>query len=150
VDGKSMNDRNTNSLTDAHIKTAVAKQLEKAGWVETKSRPDVILDYNILVENAVREQTNPLYSQPYTRFFYNPVTRRVVPFYYPSQMVGYESNEIPYKEGTITLHMIDSRSNKLIWQGWSSDAVNSHNLTSKEINSSVKAILKKFDPKAEG
>ena len=145
---KSVKDRNSNSLTDSQIKSAVAKQLQKAGWVESKNRPDVLLDYNILVENAVREQNNPVYSRPFTRYYYNPYTRRVVGFYYPSQMMGYESYEIPYKEGTITLHMIDNKTNKLIWQGWTSDAVNSHNLTSKEVNTSVKAILRKFDPKA--
>ena len=147
---KSLKDRNSNSLTDRNIKNAVAKQLEKAGWVESKSRPDVLLDYNILVENTVREQNNPVYSRPFTRYYYNPYTRRVVGFFHPSQMMGYESYEIPYKEGTITLHMIDKKSNKLVWQGWTTDAVNSVNLTSKEVNSSIKAILRKFDAKAEG
>ena len=147
---KSLKERNSNHLTDRNIKNAVAKQLEKAGWVESKNNPDVILDYNIMVENAVREQNNPVYSRPFTRYYYNPLSRRIVGFYYPSQMMGYENYEIPYKEGTITLHMIDARSNKLVWQGWTSDAVNSANLTSKEVNSSIKSILKKFDPKAEG
>jgi hypothetical protein len=145
---KSLQERNSNHLTDSHIKAAVAKQLQKAGWVESKTRPDVLLDYNIMVENTVKEQNNPVYSRPFTRYYYNPYSRRIIGFYYPSQMMGYESYEIPYKEGTITLHMIDRKSDKLIWQGWSSDAVNSHNLTSKEVNASVKAILRKFDPKA--
>jgi hypothetical protein len=146
---KSLKDRHSNNITDSQIKTAVAKQLEKAGWVESKNHPDVLLDYNILVENTVREQNDPVYSRSFTRYYYNPYTRRLVGFYYPSQMMGYENYEIPYKEGTITLHMIDRRTDKLIWQGWSTDAVNSHNLTSKEVNSSVKAIMKKFDPRAE-
>lgn len=147
---KPLKEKNSNHLTDRNIKHAVAKQLEKAGWVETKSRPDIVLDYNIMVENTVREQNNPVYSRPFTRYYYNPVSRRIVGFYTPSQMLGYESLEIPYKEGTITLHMIDNKTNKLVWQGWTSDAVNSHNLTSKEVNAGIKAILKKFDPKAEG
>ena len=147
---KSLKERNSNSLVDNNIKSAVAKQLEKAGWVESKSNPDVLLDYNILVENSVKEQTNPVYSRPFTRYFYNPVTRRVTGIYYPSQMLGYENYEIPFKAGTITLHMIDADNNKLIWQGWTTDEVNSHNLTGKEVNASVKAILKKFNPRSEG
>jgi hypothetical protein len=145
---KSLNERNSNNLIDAQIKNEVAKQLQKAGWVESKSNPDVLLDYNILVENTVKEETNPVYSRSFTRYYYNPFTRRVVGVYYPSQMVGYENYEIPYKEGTITLHMIDKATNKLVWQGWTTDAVNSHNLTGKEVTSSVKAILKKFNPRA--
>jgi hypothetical protein len=64
--------------------------------------------------------------------------------YYPSQMIGYNDSEIPFREGTITLHMIDNDSNKLIWQGWTSDEVNSKTPSSKEVVSSVKTILKKF------
>lgn len=143
---KSLKDRNSNNLVDAHVRSAVAKELKKNGWVETKAKPEVLLDYNIMVENSVKELDNPVYTRPFTRYYYNPYTRRISGLYYPSQMMGYERSEIPYKEGTITIHMIDNSSNKLIWQGWTTDEVNSRNLTGKEISSSVKSILKKFNP----
>lgn len=143
---KSLKDRNSNNLVDAHVRSAVAKELKKNGWVETKAKPEVLLDYNIMVENSVKELDNPVYTRPFTRYYYNPYTRRISGLYYPSQMMGYERSEIPYKEGTITIHMIDNSSNKLIWQGWTTDEVNSRNLTGKEITSSVKSILKKFNP----
>jgi len=143
---KSLKDRNSNHLVDAHVRSAVAKELKKNGWVETKAQPEVLLDYNIMVENSVKELDNPVYTRPFTRYYYNPYTRRISGLYYPSQMMGYERSEIPYKEGTITIHMIDNSSNKLIWQGWTTDEVNSRNLTGKEISSSVKSILKKFNP----
>lgn len=49
------------------------------------------------------------------------------------------------REGTITISMIDTRTDKTVWQGWTTDEVNSRNLTSKEIQNSVKSIFKKFD-----
>ena len=143
---KSLKDRNSNNLVDRHIKAAVVKELQKNGWIESKDNPEVLVDYNIMVENSTKEQSNPVYSRPYSRYFYNPVSRRITSFYYPSQMLGYDRNEIPFKEGTITIHLIDNSTNKLIWQGWASNEVNSRNLTSKEINSGVRAILKKFNP----
>lgn len=143
---KSLKDRNSNHLVDAHVRSAVAKELKKNGWVETKAKPEVLLDYNIMVENSVKELDNPVYTRPFTRYYYNPYTRRISGLYYPSQMMGYERSEIPYKEGTITIHMIDNSSNKLIWQGWTTDEVNSPNLTGKEISSSVKSIFRKFNP----
>ncbi len=143
---KSLKDRNSNNLVDAHVRSAVAKEMKKNGWVETKAKPEVLLDYNIMVENSVKELDNPVYTRPFTRYYYNPYTRRISGLYYPSQMMGFERSEIPYKEGTITIHMIDNSSNKLIWQGWTTDEVNSRNLTGKEISSSVKSILKKFNP----
>ncbi len=143
---KSLKDRNSNSLIDQQVRSAVAKELQKNGWVETKADPQVLIDYNIMVENSVRENSNPVYSMPFTRYFYNPVTRRINSFYYPSQMLGFDRNEIPFKEGTITIHMIDKNTDKLIWQGWASTEVNSRNLTGKEVSSGVRSILKKFNP----
>ena len=143
---KSLSDRHSNSIIDANLKSTVSNSLHKYGWAEDNRNPDVLLDYNIMVENNVKQQSDPLYTRPYTRYYYNPYSRRIVPVYYPSQMVGFQDYEIPYKEGTITLHMIDADTNKLIWQGWSADQVNGNNLTSREVESGVKAILKKFNP----
>jgi hypothetical protein len=41
--------------------------------------------------------------------------------------------------------MIDAKSDKTIWQGWTTDQVSSKNLTSKEVQNSVKSIFRKFD-----
>ena len=59
--------------------------------------------------------------------------------------MGYERDERPIKEGTVTISMIDSKTDKTVWQGWTTDQVNSRNLTSKEIQNSVRSIFKKFD-----
>lgn len=141
---KSLTDRHSNSIIDANLKSTVSKELEKNGWKQDERNPDVLIDYNIMVEDNVRQQSDPVYTRPYTRYFYNPYTRRITPVYYPSQMVGYQNSEIPYKEGTLTLHIIDSDTNKLIWQGWTSDEVYSRNLSSKDVVSNVKTIMKKL------
>lgn len=143
---KTLKERHSNNLIDKNVKSAVTKELRKNGWVESNSSPEVLIDYNILVETNTKEQSNPMYSRPFTRYYYNPVSRRITSLYYPSQMLGFDSYEIPYKEGTLTIHMIDNTTNKLIWQGWATDEVSSRNLTGKEISSSVRSILKKFNP----
>jgi len=146
-DGAGSNDRNRrNDLTEQKIREAVNKELEKtAGWKEVKNRPDVLLSYDVLVEKGTRENNSPVYSRPYSRVVYNPYTRRYTTIYYPSQFMGYERDERPVKEGTVTISMIDTRTDKTVWQGWTTDEVNSRNLTSKEIQSSVRAIFRKFD-----
>jgi len=144
-DGEGRNDRNhTNDMTETRIREAVNKELEKAGWRESR-RPDVLLSYDVLVERNTKENTSPVYSRPYTRMVYNPYTRRYMTIYYPSQFVGYDRDERPIKEGTVTISMIDARSEKTVWQGWTTDEVSSRNLTNKEIQSAVRSIFKKFD-----
>lgn len=146
-DGEGPNDRNKrNDLTELKIREAVNIELEKtSGWKEVKNKPDVLLSYDVLVERTSKESSNPVYSRPYSRLVYNPYTRRYTTIYYPSQFVGYERDERPVKEGTVTISMIDTQTDKTVWQGWTTDEVNSRNLTSREIQNSVKAIFRKFD-----
>ncbi|RYZ17236.1 MAG: DUF4136 domain-containing protein, partial [Chitinophagaceae bacterium] len=63
-------------LTERNIKAAVNSELQKEGWVENTARPDVLITYDVLVEKSVRENNNPVYSQPYTRYYFNPYSRR--------------------------------------------------------------------------
>ncbi len=146
-DGEGSHDRNKkNDLTEMKIREAVSSELQKsAGWREVKNRPDVLLSYDVLVEKGIKGSNNPVYSRSYSRLVYNPYTRRYTTVYYPSQFLGYERDEREIKEGTVTITMIDTRTDKTVWQGWTTDEVNSRNLTSREIQSAVRSIFKKFD-----
>lgn len=137
------------SLTEQKVRKAVNSELAKQGWREVKNRPDVLLSYDVLIERAVKEDNSPVYSQPYTRYVYNPYTRRYIPIYYPSQFLGYDNDQYEVRQGTITVSMVDAKTNKTVWQGWTTDEVNSKNLTSKEIENSVKSIFRKFDVAAK-
>ena len=135
-----------NDLTEQKIRQAVNKEVEKmAGWKETKHRPDLLFSYDVLVEKTMKDQNDPLYSYPFIRTFYNPYSRRFFNVYYPSQFMGYNNYQVPVREGTVTISMIDARTNKTVWQGWTTDEVNSKNLTTKEIQFAVRSIFRKFD-----
>ena len=132
-------------LTERTITKAVNNELAKAGYRESKQEPDLLLSYDVLVERSSKEETNPIYSRPYTRYYYNPYNGRLQTLYYPSQFLGYERNEYDVREGTITISIIEAKTDKTIWQGWTTDEVNSRNLSAKEIEAAVKNIFRKFD-----
>jgi hypothetical protein len=145
-EGKDKKDRKNNDLTEQKVRDAVSKELEKtAGWRESKNNPDVLLSYDVLVERSVKQQSEPVYSNPFARTFYSPYSRRFYRVYYPSRFVGYDNYDVNTREGTVTISMIDANTEKTVWQGWATDEVNSRNMTSKEIQSSIKAIFRKFD-----
>lgn len=145
-EGKDKKDRKNSDLTEQKIRNAVSKELEKtAGWRESKSNPDVLLTYDVLVERSVKQQSEPVYSNPFARTFYNPYSRRFYRVYYPSRFMGYDNYDVNTREGTVTISMIDANTEKTVWQGWATDEVGSRNMTSKEIQSSVRAIFRKFD-----
>ncbi|HWI92334.1 MAG TPA: DUF4136 domain-containing protein [Flavisolibacter sp.] len=132
-------------LTEKKIRNAVDAELAKAGWRESKQRPDALISYDVLVERGVKQDNDPVYTQPYTRYIYNPYSRRWISIYYPSEFLGYDRNQRSIKEGTVTVNVIDAKTEKTVWQGWTTDEVNSQNLTSKEIQNAVKSIFRKFD-----
>jgi len=139
-------DKKNNDLTEQKVRDAVSKELEKtAGWRESKNNPDVLLSYDVLVERSVKQQSEPVYSNPFARTFYNPYSRRFYRVYYPSRFMGYDNYDVNTREGTVTISMIDADTEKTVWQGWATDEVGSRNMTSKEIQSSVRAIFRKFD-----
>ena len=144
-EGKGKN-AHTNSLAEQKIRQAVNQELEKtAGWRETKNNPDILLSYDVLVERSVKNQADPVYSRPFTRTFYNPYSRRFINVWYPSRFMGYDNYDIPVREGTVTISMIDAGSDKTVWQGWSTAEVDNRRMSAREAQSSVKAIFRKFD-----
>ncbi|HUR10499.1 MAG TPA: DUF4136 domain-containing protein [Flavitalea sp.] len=139
-EGKSYNDFQVKYLRDI-----VTRELEKSGWHQVRSNPDALIDYDIMIENNVQERSESVYSRPTVRYIYNPYTRRVNSVYYPSQYLGQNYYDVPYKSGTITVNIVDTKSNNLIWQGWTETEIASRKLSQDDIQKAVKSIFKKFD-----
>lgn len=145
-DGATSQDRKkSNDLQEKKMREAIGAELQKQGWTEVRNRPDVFLSYDVVVENSSKRQSDPVYSDSQIRTFYNPYTRRWVNVYYPSRFLGYNDYQVRVKEGTVTISMIDARTDKTVWQGWVTDEVKNRNLTNNEIQSAVRSIFKKFD-----
>ena len=85
-------------------------------------------------------------TQSYSRSYYNPRTGRYSTFYFPSQFMGYDTYNEPVKQGTITVTMVDSRTDRTFWQAWTTTDLDNGNITGDEIAANVKTIFKKFKP----
>ena len=142
-EGTGATSRADNDIVDNNIKNSISAQLEKKGWVETDKNPEVLLDYTVAVKRGVTRETEPVYSTPYPRYMYH--RRGLYSIWYPSMLMGYHTYNVPFREGELTVTMFDSKTNKLIWQGWAKGDINNHNITSKEATAQVKSIFKKFN-----
>lgn len=131
-------------LTDRKIRQSLDRNLVANGWKQDKQHPDVWLVTDMTTQKENRNISNPVYSYPATRWYYNPYAGRFLPIYYPSRFLGYESSRETYLEGTLTLTVVDAASNKTIWQGWVSSDLNGKHLTDGEIDNHVKAIVRKL------
>lgn len=133
------------AIANERVRTAVNQELLKNGWRLVDENPDVLLSYDVLVERNVKQETEPVYTRPYTRVYYNPYTRRYGTIYYPPQFLGYDSYETPVREGTLTVTMIDAKTDKTVWQGWTTTEIQSGRMMSKEVDAGVRSIFRKFD-----
>ncbi len=133
------------SYADISVRNAANAELRKAGWSEVSYNPDVLISYDVLVERNTARQSDPVYSQSFTRSYYNPRTKRWSTIYYPSQFLGYNNYEVPVREGTITITLTDAMTDKIVWQGWTTDELNYSRMTEEEIARNVKSIFDKLD-----
>ena len=128
------------AFADISVHNSVNAELNKWGWREVSDNPDVLVSYDVLVERNVETQSDPVYSQPYSRLYYNPYTRRWSSIYYPSQFLGYQQYQVPVKEATITINMMDAETDKKIWQGWTTERL-SGGLSDLDVKKSVRNIF---------
>lgn len=133
------------SYADISVRNAANAELRKNGWSEVAYNPDVLISYDVVVEKTTARQSDPVYSQSITRTYYNPRTKRWGTIYYPSQFLGYNSYDVPVKEGTITITLTDANTDKIVWQGWTSEELNYSRLSEDEIARNVKNIFDKMD-----
>lgn len=127
---------------DISMHNAVNNELKNWGWKEVDENADVLVSYDILVERNTTREQEPVYSQPFTRYYYNRYRRRWAAIYFPSRFIGYQEYETPVKEGTITINMMDAKTDKSIWQGWTTENLGRSRITESEIKKSVRNIFK--------
>jgi hypothetical protein len=136
--------KNVSGFAQQNIHQAVNAELAKRGWTETTGNADVLVSYDVLVERSTEQRSDPVYTQPFSRVYFNPYARRWGTIYYPSQFLGYDETTVPVREGTLTLTMMDPDSDKTVWQAWTTERLDSRRMTSDEIAKAVRKILKKF------
>ena len=133
------------SYGDISVRNAANAELRNAGWREVSSDPDLLVSYDVLVQNTTARKSDPVYTQSYTRTYYNPRLKRWSNIYYPSQFLGYNNYEVPVNEGTITITLTDANTDRVVWQGWTTEELNYARITPDEISASVKNIFSKLD-----
>ncbi|GAC1380216.1 MAG: hypothetical protein NVSMB45_03200 [Ginsengibacter sp.] len=137
---------NLNKIAEQNIQNSTDQELQKNGYRKVTSNPDLLVSYDVMIDNKTLHTSDPVYSAPYSRIYYNPYTRRYGTLYYPSQLMGYNENSTLVKEGTVSISMIDAKTDKTIWQGWSSETLNSNYISSRDAEKDVRLIFKKFNP----
>lgn len=115
------------------IKAEIARHLTQRGLQQTSSSPDLLLNIGIVVEE--KEQTRE-------------TTLMDAPRYMGQRNYHWETEEVVvnrYKQGTVTVHFVDSRTNKLVSEGIASAVVVEKDAAvRKNITEGVKKLFEKM------
>ena len=131
----------TDPLLDKRVRVAVQAELESKGFTqETAAEPDFLVTYYPIFQNRKYRTTTSFGGGSgwgRRRWGYGVGTR-------------FSSSQVhQYREGTIVLEIVDSRSNQLVWQGTAEGALtelNNPEDAQEQIHKAVRDMLANFPP----
>jgi hypothetical protein len=115
----------TNNLADSRIREAASNALISKGLQPNQRNPDLIVNYTSIVGRGTRIN---YYSPYYDGFYpgwgfgggwgwgYNPYFYYGAPFDYYGGLTYAEKEH--YKEGTLIIDLIDTRTHRIVWRGF--------------------------------
>ena len=141
----------TNDIVEEEIIKYCNVELKARNYVEDTLNPDILLDYDLVTKNKVELQQEPIYKTTNPAYYnrnqyYNG---NINNYQFPNTYVaGYNTIKVPYEEGTVTIYIIDRKSNKLTWQGWANGTIIDAGSFERELPRNIKAIFKKYPIKS--
>jgi len=114
----------------------ISKQMNARGYKEVKDNPDLIINLGIAITKEVQTRETDI---------------RDAPLYIGQRNYHWESEEVVvrnYTEGTVTLDLIDTDKNEMIWQAVSSGTLSKKREKNKrKIEKATQKLFKKYPVK---
>jgi len=102
------------SLVSNFLKVAVAQELVVRGLDHDEENPDLRVNFYINTKDKIKTRSVPTAAGGYYDYrdpFYDPWGG------YSGMGVTYETRVDQYTEGTLNIDVVDSKTNKLVWEG---------------------------------
>ena len=124
-------------ILEQRIQGAVIATLKTRGYIEIspKDNPDFLVTYHTSTREV--QDTGSSFSVGIVDAFPYSVAGVIVP-------VGGTSRS--HEEGTLMLDVIDGKSKRLVWRGWTTGWVTQQNYSEQAVDQAVQEILAKFPP----
>lgn len=138
-----------NELIDNNIKRYTNQELQARGLTIDTVHPDLWVEYHSAVQDKLQNVTTPVYANPYPFYGYAPLGYPYPYGYYYNYpyVVGYNTQQIPYTQGTLLIDIVDHKKNQLIWRGWSVGTLTDEQALEAELPSDIQRIFKKYPVK---
>jgi hypothetical protein len=116
-----------NELNEKRIKNEVSAQLKNNGYQFAEANAQLSVHYHIVLED--RTAINP---EPFGSYGQDWVNRNV--------------NVREFREGTLIIDLMDSKTNNLVWRGWAANFLDEDRPDQMEaqLNTAIRKIFEKF------
>lgn len=123
----------------------IRKNMQEKNYRLDRNQPDLLVYYHLMMDEENAVNANPVY----TNYSYYRPGHYVGPYYrnyaYNNyftipRIAGANVQQVPYREGTLVIDLIDRRTNEIVWRGRAEDVVEPNNLD-QELRSYVNAIF---------
>ena len=98
------------SVTSEQVRAAVTREMAARGYAYDASAPDLKVNFQGLVQDRTDVYTVPRTDWQYY-YSYRSRTYVAVPVWYDQAQVS------RYREGTLTIDLVDGQANRLVWTG---------------------------------
>jgi hypothetical protein len=117
------------------LKEAISIELSKRGYTLREANPDMLVNIGIKIKEEVQTRTTDWRTDG-------------APTYIGQRNYSWKSQEVEvgrYRDGTVTLHLVDAAAKKMVWKGAIKGVVPEKNSNVQEaIQNGMKALFEKF------
>ena len=126
----------------------INENMQELNYRLDRNEPDLLVYYHLMLDEEMAVDADPIYTNySYYRpgFYVGPYYRNYAynNYFTVPRIMGNGVAQIPYKEGTIVIDLIDRRTKEIVWRGKAEDLIAPGNLVD-EIRSYVEAIYDSF------
>ncbi|MGB7842619.1 MAG: DUF4136 domain-containing protein [Salinimicrobium sp.] len=142
----------TSKFDDAYVNEIVideiSKNMQQLDYRLDKNQPDLLVYYHLMLDEEMAVDSSPVYTNfGYYRpgFYVGPYYRNYMynNYFTVPRIAGTDIKQVPYKEGTIVIDIINRRTNEIVWRGKAADIVAPTNLEA-ELRQYINAIFDQF------
>jgi Domain of unknown function (DUF4136) len=104
------------TIISTRLKEATRREMEKRGYTYVESNPDLLVNFNINIQNKTDVRSTPSASAGFYGYragMYGAWAG------YPQDVETYH-----YQEGTLSIDLVDSKKQQLVWQGIAQGKIN--------------------------
>lgn len=126
----------------------IKENMQELDYRLDRTQPDLLIYYHLMLDEEVSISADPVYTNySYYRpgYYVGPYYRNYMynNYFTVPRLAGVGIEQIPYKEGTIVIDIINRRTNEIVWRGKANDVVTPNNLED-ELRTYVNAIFDEF------